>query len=76
MAEKVIQDYDVVSIEKKETRATHVEELVSKGLTYEDAAFLDGVSKKEESRIFHKVSRVWPASPEAQALTENRSMSD
>ncbi len=53
--EKIAQEYDVISIEKKEALSTNIEQLVSKGLTYEDATFLDGVSQKEANHIFHKV---------------------
>lgn len=49
------QDIDVVSLEKETAGNTRIQEYQAKGLTLEDAVFLNGISEKEANKIFHKV---------------------
>lgn len=55
MEKEYKQDIDLVSLEKETAGNTRIQEYQAKGLTVEDAVFLDGVSEKEANKIFHKV---------------------
>ena len=55
-SKELAQEVDTVSLEKQEAQSpTCVQKYMSKGLTYDDAVFLDGLSPQQEAKTFHKV---------------------